>query len=352
MTEIIEFSLSCPAPKGHPECVVMAHGGGGRMMHRLIEEVFVGAFANPLLEARHDSAVLDVGGASRIAFTTDSYVVKPLFFRGGDIGSIAVNGTVNDLAMSGARPRWISAGFIIEEGFPLADLRRIAVSMRETADIAGVQIVTGDTKVVDRGKGDGVFINTAGVGIVSHNLTLNPAEVQAGDVILLSGDIGRHGIAIMLEREGLNMQSAIDSDCACVAGAALKLITAGIPVHCMRDLTRGGLASSLVEISEVSNLHLRVIETAIPVRDDVRTACELLGFDPLYIANEGRFIAIVPQEYAEQSLQLLRSDPVSAGAAIIGRVLPDSDGIVTMVTEIGSSRVIDMLSGEQLPRIC
>jgi hydrogenase expression/formation protein HypE len=346
-----EFTLTCPAPMGQPSHVQLAHGGGGRLMQRLIEEVFVKEFGNPLLEARHDGATFEAGGA-RLAFTTDSYVVRPLFFPGGDIGTLAVNGTVNDLAMCGARPLHLSAGFIIEEGLPVETLRRVVGSMARAARAAGVSIVTGDTKVVDKGKGDGVFVNTAGVGVVEHGLSISPRNVQVGDVILLSGDVGRHGIAVMAVREGLEFESEIESDCAPVADLVLKLIEAGVEIHCLRDLTRGGLTSALVEIAEAGGTRARIDEALIPVREDVRGACEILGFDPLYLANEGRFVAYVPERDAGRALELMRAHPAGEGACAAGRVVESAPAPLTMRSRIGTVRVLDMFSGEQLPRIC
>jgi hydrogenase expression/formation protein HypE len=351
MTDGTTFALSCPAPIGEHGAVLLAHGGGGALMHQLIERMIAPALGGPPPEARHDGARLDVGGA-RLAFTTDSYVVHPLFFPGGDIGSLAVNGTVNDLAMCGARPLYLSAGLIVEEGLPMETLGRVLSSMRAAADAAGVRIVTGDTKVVDRGAGDGLFINTAGIGVVEHGLTIAPASVRPGDAILLSGDIGRHGIAVMAVREGLEFDGPIASDSAPLAGPVRALLAAGVEIHCMRDLTRGGLASALVEIAEASRLPLAIEERAIPVRDEVRGACELLGLDPLYVANEGRFVCFVPAEEAERALAALRGCEPSAGATRIGRVAGDTPGLVTMTSAIGAARIIDMLSGEQLPRIC
>jgi hydrogenase expression/formation protein HypE len=345
------LGVTCPLPFNDPATVLLGHGGGGRLMHQLLEEIFLPAFDNPLLAARHDGAVLDVGGV-RLAFTTDSYVVRPLFFPGGDIGTLAVNGTVNDLAMCGARPAFLSAGFVLEEGLPLKTLRQVVQSMRQAAEAAGVQLVCGDTKVVDRGKGDGVFINTSGIGIIEHNLTVAPASVHPGDVVLLNGDLGRHGIAIMAVREGLELESEIQSDCAAVAGLVVELLAGGIEVHCLRDLTRGGLASALVEIAETARLHIHVDENAIPVREDVQGACEILGFDPLYVANEGRFIALVPVAQAERALAVMRSHPLGSGACLIGTVQSDPSVMVTLRSKIGATRILDMLSGEQLPRIC
>jgi hydrogenase expression/formation protein HypE len=356
MEEPPAFSPACPLPRVGGSRVLLAHGGGGRLTQRLVEEVFLPAFGNPSLLARHDGAVLDLppaeSGSSRLAFTTDSYVVKPLFFPGGDIGSLAVCGTVNDLAMCGARPLWLSAGFILEEGFPMDDLRRVVASMRAAADAAGVQLVTGDTKVVDKGQGDGVFVNTAGIGLVEARAPIGPASVRPGDRILLSGDVGRHGIAILAAREGLGFESSLESDCAPLGQPALELIRAGLRVHCLRDLTRGGLGAALVEIAEASGHRLAVREGEVPVREDVAAACEILGLDPLYVANEGRFVAFVAEPDSEQALCLLKRHSVSATARSIGVVGPEADRLVTMTTRLGSTRVVDLPSGEQLPRIC
>ena len=346
----MQFAPVCPMPISDYPTIQMAHGGGGRMMHKLIEEFFVPAFENPLLCDRHDGAVFNVGSA-RMAFTTDSYVVRPLFFPGGDIGSLAVNGTVNDLAMCGARPLYLSAGFILEEGMSTDKLWRIVQSMKKAADEAGVYLVTGDTKVVDKGKGDEIFINTAGVGVIEHELRIHPKSVQTGDAIILSGDIGRHGIAIMAAREGLEFETAIESDCAALSKIVQDLIQDGINIHCMRDLTRGGLASALVEIAEAADKQIVVEESAIAVREDVRGACEILGFDPMYLANEGRFVLFVPEAHAERAVQLMNSVSGDSTAAIIGRVNDDYQGVL-LRSVIGSMRIVDMFSGEQLPRIC
>lgn len=351
MTEPLEFSLSCPIPKSDYPNVLLAHGGGGTLMNRLIESVFLPAFDNASLNQRHDSSVLEIAGA-RLAFTTDSYVVKPLFFPGGDIGSLAVHGTVNDLAMSGARPLALSAGFILEEGLPMETLRRIVASMQAAAKNAGVSIVTGDTKVVDRGKGDGVFINTAGIGILEHPLTINPVSVREGDAVLINGDLGRHGVAIIAVREGLQFESAIESDSAALADLVLKLIEAGIEIHCLRDLTRGGLASALNEIGEAARLSISIEESSIPVREDVRGACELLGYDPLYVANEGRMTAVVASKDADRALDIMSAHPLGMGAARIGHVISKSTAPLLMASRIGATRIVDRLSGEQLPRIC
>jgi hydrogenase expression/formation protein HypE len=333
------------------QTIAMAHGGGGKLMHTLIDRVFMPALGSPALAAAHDGAILEVGGA-RLAFTTDSFVVHPLFFPGGDIGTLAVNGTVNDLAMCGARPAFLSAGFLLEEGLPIAALQRVVASMQRAAAEAGVQFVTGDTKVVDRGKGDGIFINTAGIGLLEHDVHIAPSRVQPGDAVLLSGDIGRHGMAIMAVREGLEFESTLESDCAAVSVLVLALLDAGVEVHCLRDLTRGGLASALVEIATAAHAGIHIEESAVPVCDDVRGACEILGLDPLYVANEGRFVAFVAPADAGRALALLRGHPLGAGASLLGFVKADADGLVTMTSRIGTSRIVDMLSGEQLPRIC
>lgn len=320
-------------------------------MHQLIETVFGPAFKNKYLDPRHDGAVLPVQNG-RVAFSTDSYVVRPLFFPGGDIGSLAVYGTVNDLAMCGARPQFLSAAFILEEGFEMEKLRRIVDSMRLAVGRCGVELVTGDTKVVDRGKGDGIFINTAGLGWVEHDQKIAPGSVRPGDGILLNGDIGRHGIAVMAMREGLSFETRIESDSAPLAEPVLRLIREGIEIHCLRDLTRGGLSTALNEISETSQTAIRIREEAIPLREDVRGACEILGLDPLYVANEGRFIAFVPAKDIGRALKILKEDPLGSGAALIGEVVSSGGAGVTMTSAIGTTRVVDMLSGEQLPRIC
>jgi hydrogenase expression/formation protein HypE len=331
-------------------CVMLAHGGGGRLMHDLIETMLVKSFHNPELAAQHDGAMFELGGA-RLAFTTDSHVVKPLFFPGSDIGALAVYGTVNDLAMCGARPLHLSLGLILEEGLPMDVLERVVTSIAAACQTANVQISTGDTKVVDQGKGDGIYINTAAVGLREHDIALGPSCVRPGDVVLLSGDVGRHGIAVMSAREQFGFKSTIESDCAPVSGVVLALLDAGIDVHCLRDLTRGGLATALIEISRTSDLSIQLVEDAVPVLGQVRTACELLGFDPLYVANEGRFVAIVNPRDAERGLEIMRRHWVAAEATAIG-VVGETRGAVTLKTCFGTSRIMDMLSGEQLPRIC
>ncbi|MBN1477828.1 hydrogenase expression/formation protein HypE [Candidatus Sumerlaeota bacterium] len=348
---MMSLDLSCPLPISDYPQVVLAHGGGGSLTAQLIDKMFGPAFSNPLLDARHDGAVFESHGG-RLAFTTDSHVVTPLFFPGGDIGSLSVNGTVNDLAMCGARPLHLSAGFILEEGFPMEALWRIVQSMRRAAEVAQVQIVTGDTKVVDRGKGDGVFITTSGVGVIEHGLTIAPSEVRPGDVVILSGDIGRHGVAILTARESLAFETTVESDCASLAAPTLGLLEAGVEVHCLRDLTRGGLATAAVEIAETSGLRIDLEETAIPVLDGVRGACEILGLDPLYMANEGRLVAFVRAEDAARAIEVLRSHPVGRQSSVIGSVAEGDRGLVTLRTGLGTSRIVTMLSGEQLPRIC
>jgi hydrogenase expression/formation protein HypE len=358
---MVEFQLSCPAPINHYPQVMMAHGGGGRVMHTLLEELLLPAFTSPGLEARHDGAVLEIEGAPgvRLAFSTDSYVVRPIFFPGGNIGDLAVNGTVNDLAMCGAQPMTLSLGLIIEEGFPMDSLEAVIRTIRDAARAAGVQISTGDTKVVERGKGDGLYINTAGIGIVRAHETITPLAVRPGDAVILSGDVGRHGTAIMAAREGLEFETTITTDCAPLVAPVLRLIEAGLHLHCLRDLTRGGLATGLVEIAQTGHVHIHVDSGRIPVEEQVQGACELLGLDPLYVANEGRFVAFLPPEEAADALVLLRGYPACQNATVIGHVQAgglyssgDADGLVTLRSVIGADRVLDMLSGEQLPRIC
>jgi hydrogenase expression/formation protein HypE len=329
----------------------MAHGGGGRLMHQLLDKLFGPAFANPLLDSRHDSAQFEVP-PGRLAVTTDSYVVRPLFFPGGDIGSMAVYGTVNDLAMSGARPLYLSVAFIIEEGLPMETLWRVVCSMRDAAKRCAVQIITGDTKVVDKGKGDGLFVNTSGIGIIGHALDITSKNVQPGDAVLVSGDLGRHGMAIMAVREGLQFESTIESDSAPVHQSVLALVEAGVEIHCLRDLTRGGLGSALNEIAEVAQVKIAVEEKLIPVSEDVHAACEILGLDALHVANEGRFVAFIPAKDSERALQIMRAHDVSAGSALIGTVEKKSEPMVVLKSRIGANRILDMPSGEQLPRIC
>jgi len=347
------FNLSCPVPRVADDRIVLAHGGGGRLTHQLIEKVFIPAFANDALEQRHDGAVFSVNG-SRLAFTTDSYVVRPLLFPGGNIGDLAINGTVNDLAMCGARPLYLSAGFILEEGLEMETLRTVVNSMHTAAANANVKLVTGDTKVVDKGKGDGIFINTSGIGVLESSVKtpISPASVQPGDVVIVSGDLGRHGIAILSVREGLEFESPILSDCANLWPAVEALLNAGIEVHCLRDLTRGGLATTLNEIASDRNVCIKLEESLIPVNETVQGACEILGLDPLYVANEGRFAAFVPAAQADAALEILKKVEVSQGTVRVGRVEASPGRTVVLQSRIGGNRVVDMLSGEQLPRIC
>jgi hydrogenase expression/formation protein HypE len=342
------MTFTCPISLEQYPTVLMAHGGGGRLMHQLIETMFLAVFGAPDREI-HDAAVLSIAG-DRIAFTTDSYVVNPLFFPGGDIGSMAVNGTVNDLAMAGARPLYLSLGLILEEGLPMETLWRVVQSIKAASDLAQVQIVTGDTKVVDRGKGDGLFINTSGIGILEHPFKIAPSSIQVGDAILLNGDLGRHGIAVMAARAGLEFQTTIISDCAPLAEIVGQLLHAGIEIHCLRDLTRGGLASALHEIMSATKLTLSIDESAIPVPEEVQGACELLGLDPLYVANEGRFAAFVAPADLDRALAILRSNHQAATA--IGTVVASATPAVLLNSKLGTTRWLDLLSGEQLPRIC
>jgi hydrogenase expression/formation protein HypE len=344
--------MQCPIPISEYPAVTLAHGGGGRLTQMLIERMYLPTFANPALEQLHDGAVLDVGGA-RLAFSTDSFVINPLFFPGGDIGSLAVHGTVNDLAMCGARPIGLSAGLILEEGLPMEQLWQIVQSMQRAAANVGVAVVTGDTKVVDRGKGDGVFINTAGIGLIPEGIFVAPNRARPGDLVLINGPIAAHGIAIMSVREGLEFDTAIASDSAPLHDLVMRMLdVAGTQVHVLRDPTRGGVASALNEIAQAAGVGIRLDEARVPVDDEVRGACEILGFDPLYIANEGKCLAIVAREAAETVIDALRAHPLGQGATIVGEVVGDHPGKVVMRSRIGGLRVVDMLSGEQLPRIC
>lgn len=346
-----DFNAACPLPVSQYPHVLMAHGGGGKLMHRLLEDVFGKAFSNPLLDTRHDSAQFPVS-PGRLAMTTDSYVVRPLFFPGGDIGSMSVHGTVNDLAMSGARPLYLSSAFIIEEGLPMETLWRVVGSMRDAAKKCGVQIITGDTKVVDKGKGDGLYINITGIGVMEHTLNIAPQNVLPGDAVIVSGDLGRHGMAIMAVREGLEFESTIESDSAPVHEAVLALLAGGIEIHCLRDLTRGGLASALNEIAEAAGMKIAIEQNAVPVRADVNAACEILGLDVLHVANEGRFAVFVAPQDVARALVILRRLEVSADATVIGSVIGKAAPLVTVKSSLGVSRILDMPSGEQLPRIC
>lgn len=349
--EAASRALACPIPLSRYPAVTLAHGDGGRLTHELVSELFLAAFGGEQLRRAHDGALLEVA-TGRAAFTTDSYVVRPMFFPGGDIGSLAVHGTVNDLAMCGARPRFLSVAFVLEEGLPIETLWRVVCSMASAAQAAGVEIVTGDTKVVDRGKGDGLYVNTAGVGIVEPGVDIGPGAVRPGDLVLSSGDPGRHGLAVLAKREGLAFDEEIRSDAASVAEPALDLLTAGIEVHCLRDITRGGLATALVEIAETAARSVQVEEEQIPIAPVVRGGCELLGLDPLYLASEGRFLAIVPERDAGAALRILASHSVSEGACAIGEVGLGGEGLVCLRTALGTERVLERLSGASLPRIC
>ncbi len=351
-----EFNLSCPVPRVADDRIVLAHGGGGRLTHQLIEKIFMPAFGNSMLEQRHDGAVLPLEGVkagSRLAFTTDSFVVRPLIFPGGTIGDLAIYGTVNDLAMCGARPLYLSAGFILEEGLAMDTLRTVVASMQQAAAKAGVQLVTGDTKVVDKGKGDGIFVNTSGIGLIEAKVkTIGPASVQVGDAVIVSGDLGRHGVAILSVREGLEFESPILSDTASVWPAVEALLNAEIEIHCLRDLTRGGLATTLNEIASDRNICIKLEEKLIPVQETVQSACEILGLDPLYVANEGRFAVFVPAAQTDAALDVMKKVEVSQGVVRVGKVEEAPGCTVVLQSRIGGNRVVDMLSGEQLPRIC
>jgi len=354
MIDITGFA--CPAPLRDYPHVVMGHGGGGALSRDLIEHVFLPAFSNPLLDGLGDSTVLDLAadlaGGGRLAISTDSYVVRPLFFPGGSIGDLAVNGTVNDLAMSGARPAALTAGFIVEEGFPLGELAEIARLMGRAAAAAGVRIVTGDTKVVERGHGDGVYINTAGLGIVPPGLGLGAEAIRGGDAVIASGTLGDHGMAIMSVREGLAFEAEIASDTAPLYGLVAAMLATCPAIRLLRDPTRGGVATSLNEIAALGGVGLEIEERAIPVRPAVAAACEILGLDPLQVANEGKLLAIVPAEAAATVLAAMRAHVHGRDAVVIGRVVDRHPRMVVMRTAIGGTRVIPMPLGEQLPRIC
>ena len=344
-------AFTCPLPLRDYPNIVMGHGGGGKLSHDLVQHLFAPAFDNALLAPLNDQAVFAVDDA-RLAFTTDSFVVKPIFFPGGDIGALAVNGTVNDLAMSGARPIYLSAGFILEEGFALDDLTRVVYSMADAAKRAGVQIVTGDTKVVEEGHGDGIYINTAGIGSVPNGVNIAAANARAGDAIILSGAIGLHGIAILSQREGLRFDSEIVSDCAPLHDLVAAMLSVTQDIHVLRDPTRGGIASALNEIAEAAKIGIEIDERAIAVPRDVASACEMLGLDPFYVANEGKLIAFAPNGIAPPIVAAMRAHPLGRDAAIIGRAVSAHPGMVIARTSIGATRVVDMMTGEQLPRIC
>jgi hydrogenase expression/formation protein HypE len=354
--------FTCPLPKSSYDRILLGHGSGGRLTADLIQRLFVPGFGNEVLAALEDQAVVNLSGNNgaaarglatpRIAFTTDSFVVRPIFFPGGDIGKLAVHGTVNDLAVGGARPLFLSAAFILEEGLPLADLQRIVASMRTACTEAGIALVTGDTKVVDRGKGDQVFITTSGIGLVPEGRSLSIGAARPGDRILVSGTIGDHGIAIMSVREGIEFETVLESDTAPLTDLTRVMLDACPAIRCMRDPTRGGLSSTLNELTAASQVGVRLTEAAIPIRPDVRGACEMLGLDPLYVANEGKLVAVVPPADADRVLEVMRSDPLGRNAALIGEVVAEHRGMVILKSLVGGERVVTMLAGEQLPRIC
>lgn len=344
-------NLACPAPLPARDTVLLGHGSGGTLSAELIRELFLPAFQNPVLGRLDDQAIVEVNG-SRLAFTTDSFVVKPLFFPGGDIGSLAVHGTINDLAMGGAKPLFMSTAFILEEGLSMDVLRRIVQSMRQAAEAAGVLIVTGDTKVVERGSGDQLFINTTGIGLVPEGVEMSASRARPGDVVLVSGTIGDHGIAILTQREGLEFDSRIESDSAALHTLVSEMLATGGDIRCMRDPTRGGVSSTLNEIAQTSKVGIELVEREIPVREEVRGACEMLGLDPLYVANEGKLIAIVAPESASAVLVAMQRNALGRNAKVIGKVCERHPGLVTMRTDLGTSRIVDMLAGDQLPRIC
>lgn len=346
------FQPSCPIALADYPRVTLAHGGGGSLTNELVDSVFAAVFADPLLDERHDGARLPPS-ANGFAFSADSHVVRPLFFPGGDIGKLAVCGTVNDVAMCGARPEYLSASFILEEGLPMETLWRVTLSMKAAADEADVRVVTGDTKVVERGKGDGLYLNTSGVGSLLSRTPVGPGAIQAGDAILLSGDLGRHGVAVMAAREGLDFQTSLTSDCASLNKMTEALFEAALPVHCLRDLTRGGLATALVELAHASRSTLEIEEAAVPVPAEVAGACELLGLDPLFVANEGCCLAILPEKDAAHALRVMNGFPCGSGARKIGIVRQATRAPCALLrTTLGTSRLLSLFSGEQLPRIC
>jgi hydrogenase expression/formation protein HypE len=354
---IAEVFGACPVPQSRYDHILLGHGSGGQLTADLIQRLFVPGFSNDVLGALEDQATLHLEMVSetvspRLAFTTDSFVVRPLFFPGGDIGRLAVHGTVNDLAVGGARPLFLSAAFILEEGLPLADLRRLVASMRQACAEAGISLVTGDTKVVDRGKGDGVYITTSGIGVVPPGCALSIHNARSGDCILVSGTLGDHGIAIMSVREGLEFETVLESDTAPLTELAQAVLKASPGTRCMRDPTRGGLSSVLNELALASGVGVRLDEAAIPIRPEVRGACEMLGLDPLYVANEGKLIAVVPAEDADRVLAAMQAHHLGKNAALIGEVVADNPGMVILRSLVGGERVVTMLAGEQLPRIC
>lgn len=344
--------MDCSIPFTDSDCVLLSHGGGGRMTHRLIADLFYPAFRNPLLAQDHDGCVFTVPLGVRLAYSTDSFVVDPVFFPGGDIGDLAVNGTVNDLACCGATPLYLTAGFILEEGLPLKDLERIVRSMQAAAEKAGIQIVAGDTKVVERGKCDKLFINTSGIGTVPEGIRIAPEQAAPGDVVLCSGPIGCHGVTILSARESLGFETALQSDTASLNRMIAGLLEAVPDVHVLRDPTRGGVSGTLNEIAHAARVEILLEEEALPVPEAVQGACELLGLDPLYVANEGLVLAILPEKHATKALSVLRNFDEGKEAVIIGKVISGTGGLVRMKTRYGNYRIVDVLSGEQLPRIC
>lgn len=352
MTENLTFAPSCPFPFDEYPHIVMAHGGGGRLMKRLLDELIIPVLSDNAVDEMHDAAVISPPNNQKLVMTTDSFVINPLEFAGGNIGCLSIYGTVNDLAMAGATPNYISVGLILEEGLPMQTLYRLLCSMRQAADRIGVKIVTGDTKVVDRGKGDGIYINTAGIGFVDPELHVHPRSIQTGDVLLVNGDIGRHGIAVMAQREGLRFETTIESDCMSLSESVQALIAAGVELHCLRDLTRGGLVSVLNELATSTGQQFVLQEEDIPVASQVESACELLGLDPLYVACEGRFLAVLPAEQADLACRILKEQHYQLEPYIIGTVNTPDKSPVVMQNRYGGMRVLDMLSGEQLPRIC
>jgi hydrogenase expression/formation protein HypE len=342
---------ACPLPLSDYQDIVLAHGSGGKLSQQLIREILLPQFRNELLDVQHDGAVFSVNG-TRLAFSTDSFVVSPIFFPGGDIGKLAVHGTVNDLAMCGANPLYLSAGFILEEGLPMQDFWKLVLSMREAAAAAGVSLVTGDTKVVDRGKADKIFINTSGIGVVPKGVNIHPGRASPGDKVIVSGEIAVHGIAIMSVREGLEFETEISSDTAPLNGLVNAVLDAAADIHVLRDPTRGGITSALSEIAQSAHVGVSLDEAKIPISEEVKGACEILGLDPLYVANEGKLLAVVSPGEVDRVLSAIRAHPLGEKAAIIGSVTDDHPGFVFMRTRIGGTRVVDMLSGEQLPRIC
>jgi hydrogenase expression/formation protein HypE len=342
---------TCPLPLSDYQEIVLAHGSGGKISQQLIQEILLPQFRNELLDVQHDGAVFSVNGA-RLAFSTDSFVVSPIFFPGGDIGKLAIYGTVNDLAMCGARPLYLSAGFILEEGLSMREFQTVVLSMREAAAAAGVALVTGDTKVVDRGKADKLFVNTSGIGLVPEKVNIHPGRARPGDKVIVSGEIAVHGIAIMSVREGIEFETEVLSDSAPLNGLVSAILAVAQDIHVLRDPTRGGITSALSEIAQSARVGILLDEAQIPISEEVKGACEILGLDPLYVANEGKLLAIVASEEVVPVLSAMRAHPLGEKAAVIGTVTDEHRGFVFMKTRIGGTRVVDMLSGEQLPRIC